>query len=230
MGLFDIFKKHSAAQSNPKTPRKHHYTFAYKALPGLAFADPHVPLSFSSVTYSWKDLQDLIASGDPFDRETPNRKLASLWAYTGAKLPNHERLSDSGLSAIGGEFGDGNAFVLVRLPEPMRDTEAYFIVLIYPKSWFDDPNSHERNSLTVSCYLLAKSSVPGSSGSGASLRILRRDGHGVVNFGVDPSLRSFLHEVQSELRGPERWITWVESPTWNFFMQDTETGQTFGSQ
>ena len=114
MGLFDIFKKQAAAPSDPKSPRKHHYNFAYKALPGLAFADPDVPLSFASVTYSWKDLQELMASRDPFDRETPNRKLADLWAYTGGKLPSHERLSDSGLSAIGGEFGSEHAIVLVR--------------------------------------------------------------------------------------------------------------------
>jgi hypothetical protein len=40
MGLFAIFKKPDDARPDPNSPREHHYTFAYKALPGLAFADP----------------------------------------------------------------------------------------------------------------------------------------------------------------------------------------------
>ena len=172
----------------------------------------------------------MITSGDPFDGESPNRKLADLWAYAGAKLPSHERLSISGLSAIGGEFGRDHALVLVRLPEPLRDTEVYFVTLVYPKSWFDDPKAYEHATPRLGCYLLAKSSVPGSSGSGATLRVVKRDGHGSVNFGVHPSVRSFLEEVQSALPTPDRFITWVQSPTWNFLMQDTEAGQTYGSQ
>lgn len=229
MGLFDIFNKPAATPSDPKAPRKHHYTFAYMALPGLAFAGPHVPLSLSSVTYSWKDLQELMTSGDPFEREAPNRKLAELWAYVGAKLPNHERLTDSGLAAIGGEFGAKHALVLVRLPEPICDTEAYFVALVYPKSWFDAPEAYEHAMPSLACYLLAKSSVPGSSGPGATLRVVKRDGHGSVNFGVRPSARSFLEEVQSALPTPDRFITWVQSPTWNFMMQDTERGETHGA-
>ncbi len=229
MGLFDIFKKAAPTPSDLKVPRKHHYTFAYKALTGLAFADPHVPLSFSSVTYSWKDLQELMTSGDPFEREAPNRKLAELWAYAGAKLPNREKLTDSGLSAIGGEFGAKHALVLVRLPEPLCDTEAYFVALVYPKSWFDTPETIEHASPDLVCYLLAKSSVPGDSGSGATLRVVKRDGHGSVNFGVHPSVRSFLEEVQSALPTPDRFITWVQSPTWNFIMQDTERGEKHGA-
>lgn len=230
MGLFDIFKKQTATQSDPKTPRNHPYTFAYKALPGLAFADPHVPLSFSSVTYSWKDLRELMASGDPFDREAPNRKLAELWAYAGAKLPSRERLNDSGLAAIGGEFGTDSVLVFVRMPKPICVTEAYFVAIIYPKAWFDNPQAYEHQKPKLGCYLLAKSDVSGAEGLGGTLRVVKRDGHGSVSFGVQASASSFLSEVQSALPNPDRCITFVQSPTWNFLMQDTETGQTYGSQ
>jgi hypothetical protein len=174
----------------------------------------------------------LLISGDPFGREAPNRKLSELWTYVGARLPRSARLSDCGLAAIGGEFGADHIIVFVRMPEPLRETEAYFTALVYPKSWIVSmcqllgprkvmPNVH--------CYLLAKSSVPGTEGSGATLRGIKRDGHGAVGFGLPISAQSFLDEVRSALGNPERWITWVQSPTWDLFMHARKTGGTSGA-
>lgn len=210
-------------------PRRHHYNFAYKALPGLAFADPHVPLAFASVTYSWNDLQESMASGDPTEREAPNRKLADFWDYAGAKLPHDERLSSSGLAAIGGEFGPDNFFVLVRMPKPVRLTEPYFVAILYPRQWLEHPQAYESLTPTLRCYLLAKSNVPGSGGvSGATLRIIDRGGHGAVSSGVTPTARAFLEKVQAALRNPNRCLTWVDSPTWSLIMQDREAEQSYG--
>ncbi len=35
--------------------------------------------------------------------------------------------------------------------------------------------------------------------------------------------------IKEALLKPTRFTTWVDSKPWNFFMQDTETGETFGA-
>jgi hypothetical protein len=232
MGLLDIFRKPAGAGpgGKPQQPRRHHYNFAYKALPGLAFADPHVPLAFTSSTFSWPDLVASLEAGGPFGREVANHKLAQFWADAGEKLASHERIADSGLSAIGGEFGPDHVIVLVRMPEPLNETEAYFVALIYPKSWFDKPGAYENSMPDIHCYLLAKSAIPtiGATPAG-TLRVVKKAGHGAVSLGVPISTPAFLNEVLNSLQKPERWITWVDSPTWNFFMRSPDNSQMHGA-
>jgi hypothetical protein len=65
--------------------------------------------------------------------------------------------------------------------------------------------------------------------SGGVLRILTETGHGAVKFGIPVSAEAFLKEIQIALLNPPQCITWIESKPWNFFMRDTEAGQTYGS-
>jgi hypothetical protein len=102
MGLFNIFKKGNAS-SNPESPRMHHYNFAYKALPGLAFTDPHVPLGFAT--------------------DAPKDSLAKFWKYVGAKLPENERVDGSGLWAAD-VLADSMVFLLITMPPPLKKSEA----------------------------------------------------------------------------------------------------------
>lgn len=92
MGLFDIFKrtKGGAAHNDPQPPRRHHHAFAYKALPGLAFADAHVALGFG--------------------HDTPKGSLVKFWKHVGTKFPENERVSDSGLFANVTGFGPYTLF------------------------------------------------------------------------------------------------------------------------
>jgi hypothetical protein len=233
MGFFDRFKKSSAAAPNqkPQQPRRHHYNFAYKALPGLAFADPHVPLAFASSTFSWADLVAALESGGPFGREVANHKLLQFWNDVGQKLSAQERIADAGLSAVGGEFGPAHTFVLIRMPEPLNDTEAYFVAIVYPKSWFEKPGAYDNAIPDLRCYLLAKSSTPGEGGApAATIRLVKKAGHGAVSLGIPRSLAAFLDGVLTSLDSPERWITWVDSPTWNFFMRSPDGSQTHGAE
>ena len=196
----------------PKLPRMHHYNFAYKALPGLAFADPHVPLGFGN--------------------DIPKGSLAKFWNRVGSKLPVNERVSEAGLQGTGGPFGENYSIVLITMPKPEQETEAYYIAIVYPRSWFNSPdyeNSKLPNPYPV-FFLLTMSEVPGRGGvSGAMLRVLTKEGHGAVAFGVSVSERAFLGEIEKIMGKEAQFITWVHSKPWNYFMQDGETGETFGA-
>jgi CheY-like chemotaxis protein len=202
MRLFGNFKRTKKDAPQPLPPRPHHYQFAYRALPGLAFADAYVPLGFG--------------------HDTPKGSLSEFWKYVGAKYPENERLSDSGLSALDTHFGPDYVILLVAMPTPLRDTEAYFVAIIYPKSWFNDP-TQENSEPDLRYFILAKSEVSSADGaSGGTLRTLTKAGHGAVKFGVPVSVEAFLKEVQEALLNPRKWITWVDSKPWNFSMQDEE--------
>ena len=190
------------SQKPEEKPRMHHYNFAYKALPGLAFADVDVPLGFG--------------------HDTPKGSLSEFWKHVGAKCPENERLSDSGLSAIDTHFGPDYVILLVTMPTPLRIAEAHFAAIIYPKSWFKSPD-YENKAPELSYYILAKNDF------GGTFRVLTKTGHGAVKWRVPISAEAFLNEIQIALQKPPRFITWVDSKPWNFFMQDTETGETFGA-
>ncbi len=212
MGLFDIFKgaKGNAADKNPQPMREHHYAFAYKALPGLAFADPEVPLVF--------------------DSQHPTGRLAKFWAYVGTKFPENERISDSGLLGTVAPLNSDYAIVFIDMPPPLRETEAYFVAICYPYSWLNDPN-REKSKPDLHYFILARSKVPGRGGaSGATLRTLNQTGHGAVKFGIPVSAEAFTKEIGIALRNPPQWIIGVESKPWRFFMQDDESGQTYGTE
>jgi hypothetical protein len=198
------------AAQGKQFPRLHHYNFAYRAVPGVAFSDPHVPLGLG---------QDM-----------PKGALKKFWAQVGERLPSDQRLSDRGLSATGGEFGPHHSIVLITMPEPLIDTEAYFVAIVYPRAWFTNHTAYENSKPELQCFILAKSQVPGAGGrSGGTLRVVNPDWHGAINHGIPPSERSFLDAVESALARPIQCITRVERPTWKFFMQDAETGQTHGA-
>jgi hypothetical protein len=208
----EIFKGQIEGETPQKLeekPRMHHYNFAYKALPGLAFADAHVPLGFG--------------------HDTPKDSLVDFWKYVGTKLPENERVSDFGLFASDTHFGPDHVILLVTMPIPLRDTEAYFVAVIYPKSWLNNP-AQENENPDLNYFILAKSEVPSSQGeSGGTLRMLTKNGHGAVKFGVPIDADSFIKEIRNALLKSPQFITFVESKPWNFFMHDTETGETFGA-
>lgn len=115
------------------------------------------------------------------------------------------------------------------MPTPLREAEAYFVAIIYPRSWFNDP-SQGNSKPDLRYFILAKSEVPGAGGAyGGTLRILDRTGHGAVKFGIPVSVEAFLKEIQIALLNPPKFITWGDSKPWNFFMRDTETGETSGA-
>jgi len=208
MGLFGFFKKDtrdSLKQFEP--PRKHHYDFAYKALPGLAFSDPHVPLGFGN--------------------NSPKGCLAKFWACVGEKLPEDERLSDSGLLGTGTPFGPHYAIVLIDMPKPLREAEAYFVAIVYPKSWFNDSNAYKNSQPELRYFILEKCSMAGIGGG--TLRALNRKGHGAIKYGIPVSAESFLKEIQNVLLNPPPFIVWVDSKPWNIMMQDPEKGEASGS-
>ena len=197
------------AANLPESPRMHHYNFAYKALPGLVFADPLVALGFG--------------------HDTPKGSLIEFWEYVGTKVPEHERINAAGLSAIDIVLKPDHVLLMVEMPEPLRDTEAYFVAVIYPKSWINNP-AQENENPDPNYFILAKSAVPASQGdTGGTLRMLTKTGHGAVKFGVPFNAESFIKEIRSALLNPPQFTTWVESRPWNFFMHDTETGETFGA-
>ena len=231
MGMFNIFKKKDVVSGGDSDkPRRHHYSFAYKALPGLAFADPDLPLTFATCTFSWAEIERLVDAGELFARAAANQKLSNFWSSVGAKVPVNEQIDPSGLSAVGGEFGMSGVLVFIKMPEPRRTTEAHFVAIIYPKNWFDNPQTREILAPSIRCYLLAKSDTPTVSGlPGGTLRLIKSDGHGAVKPGMPVDAKSFLSEVHAHLQAPERWVTWVDSPTWNYLMESPGDSQVHGS-
>jgi len=202
----------SDSKSQSELPRMHHYNFAYKALPGLAFADPRVPLGFGN--------------------DVPKGSLIKFWDYVGSKLPEDERGSSIGLGGTGGPYGVDHSTVFITMPRPERKTEAYYVAIVYPRAWFNSP-AHENSNPPAPYpvfFLLTVSDVPGSGGvAGATLRILTKEGHGAVAFGVSVSEEAFMDEIEKIMGADFKFITFVQSKLWNFFMQDGETGETFGS-
>jgi DNA-binding response OmpR family regulator len=208
MGLLDIFRgtKGNSSHNDPQRPRLHHYEFAYRALPGLAFADPYGPLGMA--------------------HDTPKGSLVKFWNHVETQIPKRERVSDSGLIAVHAPFGPDYVIVLVTMPTPLRVSEAYFVGIIYPKSWFNSPD-RENSSPALNVFILSKSDVPGAGGSsGGTLRRLNQTGHGAVKFGVAANVETFVNEIQTALLNPNKWITWVDSKPWDILMLDAETGQT----
>jgi hypothetical protein len=200
----DITALAQNAANGTQTPRWHHYNFAYKALPGAAFSDPYMPLGLG--------------------QDEPKGALKRFWAEVGERFPKDERVSDRGLAASAGKLGQSHCFVLVTMPEPERDTEAYFIAIVYPRDWIEDPDAYHNSTPDVRCYLLAKSAIPaaGETHEG-TFRTVTRDWHGAVKFGVAVSKESFLSEIQEALGKPLQCITLTQSPTWSYFIQDRVT-------
>jgi CheY-like chemotaxis protein len=194
-------------KNDPLPPRLHHYQFAYRALAGLAFADPYVTLGLGN--------------------DMPEGSLIKLWDYVGTKVSEKERLFADGLKAFELTWTPGKQVILiVELPRPLRDTEAYFVAVAYPQSWFNDAHK-ENKTLDLRYFILARTEVPGAGGaSGGTLRMLTKNGHGAVKFGVPTDLNGFFKEVESLMRNVPQFITWVDSKPWKFSMQDSETGQT----
>src|SRR6185369_13559683 len=187
--LLDFFKgtKNGLSQNEPQSPRLHHYNFAYKALPGLAFTDPYVPLGFAS--------------------DTPNGRLAKFWKLVGNRLPVNERIDSTGLWAAY-VLADSMAFLVITMPPPLNKSEAYFVAIIYPQSWFDDPT--EKSKLPAhfpQYFILAMSDVPGAEGvSGGTLRLFNKAGHGAVKFGVPVTDSAFMVEIRHFLKKPAQCV------------------------
>jgi hypothetical protein len=150
MGLFNVFKK-DKADSAPESPRKHHYYFAYKALPGLAFTAPNVPLGFAT--------------------NIPEDGLLRFWQMVGTKLPENERLSGVGLDAVNVNF-DSECLLLITLPPPLKKSEAYYVGILYPRSWVNSSFDNSKLPKPYPVYfILAMSDVLGTSGVTLAVRL-----------------------------------------------------------
>lgn len=199
--------KSDLPQHDPQSPRMHHYQFAYRALPGMAFSDPRVPLGFG---------QDI-----------PKGSLIKFWKHVGTRFPENERISDSGLFASDTPFGPDYVMLLVTLPTPLRETEAHYVAIIYPRQWFESPD-YENTSPELQVFILARSNVTDAGEtSGGTLRILTKTGHGALKFGIPATVEAFVKEIQTALQHPLKWITWVDSKPWDFVMQNDEAGQPY---
>jgi CheY-like chemotaxis protein len=207
MRLIDIFKgtKNNSSQVESKPPRLHHYQFAYRALPGLAFADPYVPLGFG--------------------HDTPKGSLVKFWKQVGTHFPENERFGNSGLIASDSPFGPDYVIVLVTMPTPLRVSEAYYVAIIYPRSWFESP-AYENTRPDLQVFILAMSNVTNAGEvSSGTLRALTKTGHGALKFGVPATVEAFLKEIQIALQNPYKWISRVDSQPWKFEMRDGEMAQ-----
>jgi hypothetical protein len=92
-------------------PRNHHYIYAHRWLPSIAFGTP--------------DVLHNIASGPRL-----NEFLTDMWTDLGKRLPDSERMPDEQIS---GQLRQSGAFevVIVTLPAPATVTEAYFTAIAF---------------------------------------------------------------------------------------------------
>lgn len=98
-------------------PRPHHYTFAYHWLPTLVFAR-----EFSHVI-----------------RHSTTHELLAAWKLAGERFSSSDRDSPDGLAAEVVRFAPNAELLLITMPTPRRDTEAYFVGI--RSSIPDDPKS-----------------------------------------------------------------------------------------
>lgn len=133
MGLFDFWKKRAArrfsmspeqmaelglteadleaALEPSNQPRQHHYAFAHRVLP---------PLAFERTTW----MMQLLRS------EEADEFLVGLWNAVGNDLPAPKRLDPIGLSCQSSEHGDF-VLALVTMPPVRATTEAHFVALAF---------------------------------------------------------------------------------------------------
>ncbi len=90
--------------------RLHHYLFAHRQLPGTLFSAPA------------RTMQLL--------RDEPDRFLGVLWANTGERVPDRDRLPFGGLGTrYQADAVPGIDLAVVTMPEPVAETEAWFVAL-----------------------------------------------------------------------------------------------------
>ena len=169
-------------------PRQHHYKFAYDWMPTWVFGS-----EFShSVCRSTK------------------QQLLQSWAIAGKALADGDLDPPTGLDAELCPFGSDTDLLLITMPAPRRNTEAYFIGIVFPRK-------HDVSRIRY--FILSHSDANeryGPSGSEGCIRELTADGtnYRAKDF-IEPFKRDFLAamlELCSKPPGATA-CSWIKPPT-----------------
>lgn len=104
-------------------PRDHHYLYAHRLLPQLAFSAPEKFLAFVE------------RNGSAF--------LEYFWNECGKQIAEDERIQPEGLSCKIYSLDDGIVAACITLPQPVEMPEAYFAAFVHRPEGDDLLNSKQ---------------------------------------------------------------------------------------
>ena len=153
------------------TPRNHHYHFAYTALPEMLFT-------------STKFVYNLV-SGDP------DKPIRWVWDQAAEVYANSDADPSTGLKVERLPYDAQRVLLLVTMPSPHRDTEAYFAAAILPKADAKEPLSIPRRYFVLSHFGGLGEDFPEGR-----LREVSKEGNVCVKEMVEPLREDFLNAVK----------------------------------
>jgi hypothetical protein len=137
-------------------PRQHHYGFAYFVLPSLIFSD--------------SGMIKLLTSS------SAQTKLTAAWELAGKRVGRGDIVPPGGLAIELLPYGKRSELLLITLPTPRRQTEAYFIAVILPKA-----NLFGSRTGTPRYFLLTHSGIFGENQPEGTLREITKTPTGWAN-------------------------------------------------
>jgi hypothetical protein len=117
-------------------PRPHHYAFAFRFIPQLAFNDPHAALMLGL--------------------DMPAGIVKTYWNQCGESFAKAAQVSPDGLKSELVTFNQ-NVVILVTLPKPQVLGEAFYVAIACPSDWIEDNDTFKGKKPTLRCLVLSKS-------------------------------------------------------------------------
>jgi hypothetical protein len=160
-------------------PRVHHYAFAFRFVPQLAFNDPHTALLLGL--------------------DMPKGVINNYWKQCGDALSPNDRVEPKGLKSELITFNK-YALILITMPKPMELGEAYYVAIACPADWIDDKEAYHNKKPDLRCFVLSKSEVALSKSENAgTLREVTVTVNGALEYGVSIERKAFLSKLGTHL-------------------------------
>jgi hypothetical protein len=167
------------AQLEIPVPRVHHYAFAFRFVPQLAFNDPHTALLLGL--------------------DMPKGVINNYWKQCGDSLSTKDRVEPKGLMSELITFTN-HAVILITMPKPMELGEAYYVAIACPSDWIDDKEAYHNKNPDLRCFVLSKSEVALSKSENAvTLREVTVTVNSALEYGVSTERKAFLVKLETHL-------------------------------
>ena len=174
-----MFGKPKQPSSEDSMPRQHHYMFAYAVIPSFAFGDPRTAVGLGIKNAKLDVLGDVwrntLKVCSAKDREEPKGDIV--------RLTNH-------------------VLLLITMPRPIKVTEAYFVGIMYPRSWLDDQTAYHSTEPDLRVFILAMSEATDSPDEGTLREAVGTNDHHAVAYGVHADRDRFSAAILALVQPP----------------------------
>ncbi len=160
-------------------PRPHHYAFAFRFIPQIAFNDPHAALMLGL--------------------DMPAGIVKTYWNQCGENFAKAGQVSPDGLKSELVTFHK-NVVALVTLPKPQVIGEAFYVAIACPSDWIEDNETFKGKKPTLRCFVLSKSDKALSKTDNAgTLREVTLSTNGALEYAVPIEKTAFLATIGEQI-------------------------------